>query len=720
MHPFTVSIATCGFHAIPGIRHGDNYHRYGNNRIVENGEVACLVRDNAQWALKIRRNLFASSEYSVWSFICHNDSLSVAEYEFGLSTNAVIDESRSEGFGTRKVGGPYLENDLCPLNTQKERFARFTKANDNFPSLPVNSATARSQSTIDGSMQLQGFSRTQKPDSTTLKNPYPLRRLYKTRTGHGESNSAYDHPQRPSSGTYRFVSGDSPVNSSSVDRNFGESMISAKCDGVGLERHFDATGEGQSRLSEASGVSGVDISQVEKRRKIENFIKYGILPEVTRTPLKRENLLAEAQPPARTGHESVQHSGMRTCVHHANSTDDVAHHLLRSSRTPSGRNLGLWDGEKELTKQDRVAQISTDASDQPCRAGIVRQWAKSQEVHLSDVTMGSSAPHTSDGEFGEDDGMREKARNSLPSSKTCFGESARKCPSCSKQHDGTFGTGKFCSLSCSKIAGAIARWRGNAGSRRNVLSGTGRGRGGRKFIPRGRPSRSSKRSREAAQIDDEIDGKRGSASTQSKRRDKDGNARTTAYPNRGTCDRQEAKGGIGAGGRIALSDIMDNNDDSDEKECSLKKPGEYGESKKEKYSTKVVGTLFEDKMLPPKKQHRICSLEQVARSCEQGHCVLGERGNPYSLADFMELNAHSARENAAERGLVGDRLMYFSEADGGWTMAIVTEYDVKHDLHKLHRVNRVDTPMTATTNTTMASSRWVCLRQVAVQFADDV
>lgn len=43
------------------------------------------------------------------------------------------------------------------------------------------------------------------------------------------------------------------------------------------------------------------------------------------------------------------------------------------------------------------------------------------------------------------------------------------CPSCSRAHNGRFGNGKFCSLSCSKTAGAKARW-GNGTTLRKVAA----------------------------------------------------------------------------------------------------------------------------------------------------------------------------------------------------------------------------------------------------------
>lgn len=324
--------------------------------------------------------------------------------------------------------------------------------------------------------------------------------------------------------------------------------------------------------------------------------------------------------------------------------NDALHVSSMPSHSVAGDNAAAVCDEKALL----VSPLAT-------RIGVVAGCPSS-----ANGEKGSGAPSVSVG--GKVAGLAKRRRKGSAHPDTTSGPShalTRECPTCSRKHNGQFGNGNFCGLSCSKTAGAKARWGAGATARKAAAQARGQklagtslrrassARGGALKRARGAPIGAPRKRRTAG-----VPAAAAAAVTQL--------AKSPASDVRCDLGPQGAYG-VGRGITVEISEH--------EEAYSSCGEGDTG-----------GGRLFG---LPPKKKPRVGMVDDVVT----------KGGASWNI-------------ECIGRGVAGETIGFFCFADRMWYVAYVCEYQVDSDLHSVQYFAREQGLKTC----------WMDLRRLDVRF----
>jgi hypothetical protein len=300
-----------------------------------------------------------------------------------------------------------------------------------------------------------------------------------------------------------------------------------------------------------------------------------------------------------------------------------------------------------------------------------------------------------DGTFKQDSAIRVQSsmRNGVKHSKsnqdcTTSGPShelTKKCPSCDRMHNGKFGNGKFCGLSCSKTAGAKARWGASAVARKALQQAS--------KSPQAHARRKPAMRKKDGIVVTKL-GKRSSvlisrSGSRSKLAERP-SARMTCKPLPATSaptasEQYPSNVGVGT--------VRDG--------C-----GPVGHNLSDPHEIEIAPRPWarDDVNLPPKKKPRANMMVAFSglnsdTESERSIAVSGQNRSDCK----SEGNLGRIMCSPIEQGLVGEDILYLSDEDS-WKRGRLVEYRVHDDMHRVQCAGE------------RAAWRWMDLRSIQISF----
>jgi hypothetical protein len=267
-------------------------------------------------------------------------------------------------------------------------------------------------------------------------------------------------------------------------------------------------------------------------------------------------------------------------------------------------------------------------------------------------------------------------------------ELTKKCPSCDRMHNGKFGNGKFCGLSCSKTAGAKARWGTSAVARKALEQPS-------KSSQAHARRKSAKRKKDSGAVTKL--GKRSSVSGAKPRsgsRIKVAEASSARIP----CDTLPATSTPTVSERLPSNAVSGAGGDG----CG---PVGQNVSDLNEIELAPLPWVRDDFNLPPKKKprgHMMFAFTGTSSETESERSIAVS--GPNGIDCKKEVKPETIVCSPIEQGLVGEDILYRSGEDSAWKRGHLVEYRVHDDMHRVQCAGE------------RAAWRWMDLRAIQVSW----